>query len=163
MTPAQSALWVLVGVALVISLVTDLRSQRILDWVTYPALSVALLLRLFWIGPGNLAEGFLSGALGALALVAVFASLAYRGKMGWGDVKLVAVVGAGLGLQLAVAALVFISLMGAAQAVGALLWHRFSPEGPSGGERGERRIPYGVAIALGSFWAMWWDVHSTIS
>lgn len=172
MTPALTAVWLVLGVALVISVVTDLLSQRILDWVTYPTLAAGLLIRLFAVGPGDLSSGFVSGAAGASSLAAMFALLAWRGRMGWGDVKLMAAVGACLGLEVGVAALVFISMVGALQAVVVLLWQgaffetisrslrqfaerlKLRPEGPSGQAR---HIPYGVAIALGSFWAMWWD------
>ena len=66
------------------------------------------------------------------------------------------------------------SLCGALQALVTLLWHRALLDTLSGAfqrllgrlclvqapEAGPaRRIPYGVAIALGSFWAMWWE-HS---
>lgn len=173
MTPAQLGLWSLLGVALVISLVTDVLSHRIPDVVTYPTLVAGLGLRFFAWGPGSFSEGLLEGALGAAMMFAVFGVLAWRGqRMGWGDVKLAAAVGACLGLRLGVAALVFISLVGALQAVVTLLWQGALLETLSGALRrfaerlklapaaaaGEtRRIPYGVAIALGTFWAMWWD------
>ena len=173
MTPAQLGLWTLLGVALVISLVTDVLSHRILDVVTYPAIAAGLLLRLAAFGLGSPAFGMVEGVLGAALMFAVFGFLAWRGqRMGWGDVKLAAAVGACLGLRLGVAALVFISLVGAAQAVVTLIWQgalmetlsaslrRFAERlklAPAPVTSETRRIPYGVAIALGSFWAMWWD------
>jgi prepilin peptidase CpaA len=82
-------------------------------------------------------------------------------------------VGAVLGFPAVLAAAAFISLVGALQAVVTLLWHgavwetlaevvrrwavkaRLINEGAASGPR--RHIPYGVAIALGTFWAMWWQ------
>jgi Flp pilus assembly protein protease CpaA len=42
MSPVQSALWTVLGVALVISVVTDVLRRRILDIVTYPLMAIAL-------------------------------------------------------------------------------------------------------------------------
>jgi len=172
MAPAQIALWLVLGVALVISVVTDVARRRILDVVTLPALALGLGIRLVAMGPGDPVSGFLGGALGALLLFAVFGLLAWRKKMGWGDAKLSAAVGACLGLPLAAWALVFISVAGAVQALVTLLWQGAVIDTLAAamrrgaqrlglaakGEQAQRRhIPYGVAIALGTFWAMWWD------
>lgn len=152
MAPVQIALWGGLGVVLAISVATDLATRRIPDAVTYPALALALVVRAVAEGPGDLESGFWSGLLGGGSALAGFSLLAWRGRMGWGDAKLMGVVGAALGYPLVLAALVFISLCGALQAVVTLVWQR-------GASR--RYIPYGVAIALGSFWAMWWQ-HSTM-
>ncbi len=137
-------LWLVLGLTLIISVITDLKHRRILDIVTVPAFAVLLLIRLAWEGLGGLETGFVSGLLAAAACGGLFALLAWRGRMGWGDVKLMAVVGAAFGYPLGLAALIFISLCGALQAVVTLLARR------------GRHIPYGVAIALGSVWTAWW-------
>jgi prepilin peptidase CpaA len=173
MAPAQMTLWLVLGVALLISLVTDVLPRRIPDAITYPTVGVALGVRLLWEGVGNLEQGLVSGLLSALALLAVFSVLAWRGRMGGGDAMLMGAVGAALGYPLALAALMFISLVGALQAAVTLVWQgavwdtlsasarrwvakvRRDPA-PAQASPG-RRIPYGVAIALGSFWAMWWE------
>lgn len=173
MHPIQIALWIVLGVALLISVVTDVLSGRILDLVTYPTLVVALILRLVWAGVGDLENGLLSGLLCAGAMGGFFALLAWRGKMGWGDVKLMAVAGAVFGYPLAMAALIFTSLAGALQALVTLLWQgkfwemlqgwgrrwavraRLLPKDTEIGLAGH--IPYGVAIAVGCVWTMWWD------
>lgn len=46
MTPSHIALWIVLGMALVISVVTDVLRRRILDVVTYPLMVVALGVRL---------------------------------------------------------------------------------------------------------------------
>ncbi|TQF09724.1 prepilin peptidase, partial [Myxococcus llanfairpwllgwyngyllgogerychwyrndrobwllllantysiliogogogochensis] len=85
-------------------------------------------------------------------------------------------VGAVLGFPASMAAAAFISLVGAAQAVVSLLWQgavwdtvaaalrRWAVRlhlARSGAQPTERRhIPYGVAIALGTLWALWWQHES---
>jgi len=138
--------WLLGGVlavSLSISLVTDLRSRRIPNVVTLPAFAAALLLRLLLGGWDAAADGL----LGALVAFAPFFLLAWAGGMGMGDVKLVTVVGACVGAERAVWALLCIALVGGLQGIAALLW------------RGRMRgvtVPYGVAIALGTAWALAW-------
>lgn len=172
MTPPQIALWSLLSVALLVSVATDLLSRRILDAVTYPMMAVALLLRAFAEGWGGAERGVVGGLLGMVLGSLPLLLFAWRKKMGWGDVKLMAAVGAALGFPLVLAALVFVSLAGAAQAVVTLLWGgalgqmlrqwgarwaaRLRLATPVA-EQAPRQIPYGLAIALGTFWAMWWD------
>lgn len=172
MTPEHIALTSVVGVALLASVATDLLFRRILDAVTYPALALGLGIRFFAEGLGDVEHGLLSGLLGAGLAAGMLAFLAWRGRMGWGDVKLMAVVGAVFGYPLALAALVFTSLVGALQAVVTLIWQgavwdtllgvgRRLAERlrllPGAVHEARRHIPYGVAIALGSLWAMWWE------
>lgn len=173
MTPSHIALWTVLGVALVISVATDVLSRRIPDVVTYPLMAVALGVRLWAEGVGGLETGLVSGVVSGGGLALLLVPAARGGKMGWGDVKLMAGVGAVLGFPAVMAAAAFISLAGALQAVVTLLWHgavwetlggmvrrwavrvRLVHEGAASAPR--RHIPYGVAIALGTFWAMWWQ------
>lgn len=176
MPPPQIALWIVLGVALLISVVTDVLSGRILDVVTWPTIVIALGLRLYFYGVGDLENGLVSGVVCSVGLMAFFAVLAWRNKMGWGDVKLMGAVGAALGFPLAISALVFTTLVGMLQALVTLLWKgqfwdtlatsgrrwamrvRLLPKDTKLGPA--RHIPYGVAIAVGSAWAMWWE-HSS--
>lgn len=173
MPSAQLTLWGLLVTALLASVVTDVLWRRILDVVTWPAMAIGLALRGGFGGWGEAETwGVLSGLLGAALTVPVFALVAWRGRMGWGDVKLMGVVGVTLGYPAAMTALVFISLVGALQAVIALLWHgavwetveaslrRWAAKARlvKGGAEGEaRHIPYGVAIAVGTIWALFWE------
>ena len=166
----------MLAVALVASTATDVLWRRIPDLVTLPAIAIALGLRASFGGLGGLETGLVSGLVGLFATFAIFALLAWRKKMGWGDAKLMAAVGACLGYPLALAALVFVSLAGALQAVVTLIWHgavweTLAQAGtklavrlrrlPKEAVGASRRIPYGVAIALGTFWAMWWQ-HTNV-
>lgn len=172
MTPIQLAFWGTLAVALSASVVSDLHSRRVLDAVTYPAFLLLLALRFFGEGVGDAERGLLSGVLGSAISGGVFSLWAFRGRMGWGDVKLVAVAGAAFGWPQILSALVFISLAGALQAVLSLLlkgealtWisekarnlsARFTRNAKQQATS-PRHIPYAVAIALGSALALWWD------
>lgn len=173
MTPVQIALWTVLGVALVISVVTDVLHQRILDVVTYPLMVAGLGVRLATEGVGGIETGLISGLVSGVGLAALLLPGALRGKMGWGDVKLMGGVGAVLGFPAVMAAGAFISLAGAFQAVVTLIWkgevwdtlaaagRRWAVKArllrEDSGPAAQRHIPYGVAIALGTFWAMWWQ------
>ena len=82
MTPVQSALWTVLGVALVISVVTDVLRRRILDVVTYPLMVIALGGRLWADGVGDLEKGLISGLVSGVGLAVVLVPGALRGKMG---------------------------------------------------------------------------------
>ncbi len=166
-------LWAVLGVALLVSVVTDLLQRRILELVTYPSLLVLLGIRWVGGGVGDAEAGLVSGLIGAAGAAAFFALLARSGWMGWGDVALMGVVGAAFGYPLVLSALVFISLVGAVQAVVTLLWlgavwetlagvgrrlrARLFPKAAPLAEPKGKHIPYGVAIALGSAWTVWWQ------
>jgi prepilin peptidase CpaA len=173
MAPVYLALWILLCVALVISVATDVLRREILDVITYPLLALALGARLWEEGVGGLETGLVSGVVAGAGLAVLLVPAALKERMGWGDVKLMAGVGAVLGFPTVMAAAAFISLVGALQAVLTLLWQgetwetlagllrrwavraRLMQESTESGPR--RHIPYGVAIALGTFWAMWWQ------
>ncbi|MBL8951994.1 MAG: prepilin peptidase [Myxococcaceae bacterium] len=158
-----------------ISVVTDLASRRILDIITYPTALLALGYRLVAEGVGELEHGLVSGAVAGLGvgLVMLPWSLRKKGGIGWGDYKLLVAAGCAFGYPLVMAMLVFVSLAGALQAVVTLIWKGgvWTTLAASLRKMGQRLklvkgdvqteephyIPYGVAIALGCFWAMWWD------
>lgn len=164
-------LFILLAVTLAVAVATDLKRRRIPDLLTYPAMVAALALRFWREGLGDLDAGLLSGLAGLTVAAGWFGAFALSGKgMGWGDVKLAGVMGAAFGIPLSLTGLVFISLAGALQAIVSLLWQgdlsatvrtvlSRKVGSPGDTEKPERHIPYGVAIALGSLWAMWWDSH----
>ncbi len=141
----------LLAFTLVVAIATDLKARRIPDLLTYPAMAAALLLRLYEGGLGaDWTQGALSGVLGGLGAALWFGAFARFSKgLGWGDVKLAAAVGAVLGVPLMLTAVVLISVVGAAQAGVQVLWQGKKERGAS--------IPYAVAIALGTLWAIWWQ------
>lgn len=173
MPALKPLLFSLLALTCAVAVVTDVRGRRIPDWLTFPAMGLALALRAWLEGAGDLSTGLLSGLAGLAASVTWFGAFALFGKnLGWGDVKLAGVMGAALGLTLTPAALVFVSLAGAFQAVVSLLWlgalsdtvrRVLSLKAAAADENNPKRhIPYGVAIALGSVWAMWWDGNASV-
>ena len=171
--PSPSDPLVAIAVALLVgATITDVRSRRIPNALTLPAIAGGLLIRSF-------SEGW-TGLLAAVGgvLAAPFVLLAIRGfrRLGMGDVKLAAAVGALLGpvagglamLVSAVAggllALVFLLRPGTegARALSPFFLHvpvleRLCADpaapgaaGPAGASAAAITIPYGVAIAVGS-------------
>jgi prepilin peptidase CpaA len=127
-------------VALLVSVVTDLRRRLILNVVTLPALG--LILTLYAVN-GGLPE--LTNSLLGVAVCGVpFLLAALPGWMGMGDVKLMAVVGAALGWPLSLRALLGVSLAGGVQAIAWLLVARLR------GKERPRYVPYAIAIAAGT-------------
>ncbi|MFO7155240.1 MAG: pilus assembly protein N-terminal domain-containing protein [Pseudomonadota bacterium] len=107
---------VLAASAASIAVYTDLKARRIPDWLTLPTLATALLGRLAMAGiSGPL--GLLDGLLGLAVAFLAFFLLALGGGMGMGDVKLMAAIGAILGWERTLYALVFVSLAGGVQAI----------------------------------------------
>jgi len=89
-------------------------------------------------------------------------------------VKLSAAVGAGVGYPAILACLMFIGIAGGLEALVVLLWQgkalktfggmgrsalqRLKVVKPDPAPRERSYIPYGVAIAVGTVWGMWWVV-----
>jgi len=86
---------------LTVIFVIDLEHQLVLDKVIYPGMALALAFSFFWPGLGVISS--LGG--GALGFVAYVLPLVLsRGGMGWGDVKLGALVGLMTGYPLVIVA-----------------------------------------------------------
>lgn len=159
------------------AVVTDLRSQRIPNWLTVPAALLGLVLNTLlpalthgW-GVG-LKLGLGSAVVGCLLLLLVFGFLGLINFVGGGDVKLMAAVGALLRWPTALWALAYVAIAGGVIAVvyalargrlGAVLrnllkvGHQAGRRLVKGESRGEKvqlhRIPYALAIFAGAVWA----------
>jgi len=169
----------LIGAVLVASLggVSDLRSARIPNWLTYSGLLTALVLRFVVMGW----VGLKSGTVGLLVTGGIFLILFVMGAMGGGDLKLMACVGAWAGSGRVVAILLAAALAGGVlaifyvffrQGVRTTFWNLFELirfRLTSGlqphpllnvREAGTVRVPFGVAIAVGTLFcagnAIWW-------
>ena len=146
----------------------DLRSGRIPNAITYPAIVFGLLLGLWPGGVGELGLG--DRALGlALGFVPAFV-LFVGGVLGGGDVKLLAAVGAIVGYPLVGEVLAYSCLVGAAIAIGVLVWKARLGDTLRGiaatagmtwlGETAppvparDLRIPLGAAIFGGTVWTL---------
>jgi prepilin peptidase CpaA len=135
------------AISLAISVFTDWRRRRILNAVTYPALLLSGLCVL-WLGGVAL---LLESILGALICAVPLALAMWRGWMGAGDVKLMAlaglVSGATAGWAFSFTILVAVAIAGGLQA---LLWIGVAA---IRGRAPPRTIPYALAIAGGTTWA----------
>jgi prepilin peptidase CpaA len=123
---------------LAVATATDLRRHRIYNWTTYPGILAALGLNglgaalvaagvleeatlrgLGWISIGESLVGFL---VCGLVLVACYVLL----KVGGGDVKLMAMLGAFLGVDKGVEAMLWTFVLGGCMGLIVLVW-RFGP------------------------------------
>jgi len=158
----------LLGV-LIIAMVMDLRTGKIRNWLTLPAIACGPLLNLI---DGGKAQAVLSlYGMGVMALVAaVLISLC---KVGAGDAKLLVAVGSLGRLPIVTSALLYTGLAGGALALLVLLrafgpkavfrdtfsavWTRLRVRisGP-GIPGGKMRLPYAIPIGIGSAAALFW-------
>lgn len=142
----------------------DLRHHRIPNALTITALIVGLGLSLTmgWYG-------FAGAVMAVVLLGGIFALFAAVGGMGWGDVKLMAAVGALLGWPLPGWAIVLYALLYTAMCGGVLAVIAAVRQGrlkaalratvdlPRSAKKKKSSgvvIPYGVAIAAGTIWAI---------
>ena len=158
MPPLQIASWSLLGVALVISVATDILSRRILDVVTYPLIALALGLRFVFPdgtldpkpGLGSMDAGLLSGLVSAAGAMLLLTPMAWRGNMGWGDVKLAGLLGlhlAWLGWGVLMVGAVLGVFAGGLAGVALLVARRVNRRSS---------IAYGPAMLGGAFVAILW-------
>lgn len=102
---------------LIAASVTDIRSRRIPNWLTFPAV-------VFGIGFHTMSrglDGFFFSGTGMLLGLGVLIVFYLVGGMGAGDVKLMAAVGAFLGPKGVFAAFIFSALVGGIYAVALLI------------------------------------------
>jgi len=110
---------------LVIAAVTDLRSGKVYNWLTYPAIAVGLIGHTLLGGWGGADKMGLLGAAGGLAAGFLPMLAAYlAGGLGGGDAKLMGAVGALAGWRFAISAMFFGLLIAALMALGVLLYKR---------------------------------------
>ena len=140
---AQIALLTLL-LALLISVVTDLRKRLILNAVTFPALAIVAVCFL-WLGGFSL---LLQALIGALVCAVPLLLAMLRGWMGAGDVKLMALAGAVAGAagswMFALMLLLYVSVAGGIQGV---LWLAAAK---ARGLEKPKYVPYGLSIAAGT-------------
>ncbi|MDR3566499.1 MAG: prepilin peptidase [Syntrophobacteraceae bacterium] len=162
--------------ALIASFITDIRSQKIPNWITYPVIVLALLAYSTIDGYHGLlysAEGLGLG----LALLMPFYAM---GGTGAGDVKLMAAVGAALGPGSLLCAFFSTGIVGGVMAAGILLLRPertkevvfrvcgalktlvlakelgFSRPAPG---QGGLKLSYGVAISIGALAYIFFEIY----
>jgi prepilin peptidase CpaA len=150
---------------------TDVRSGRIPNRLTYGALLAGLVVRTYLGGWGGLIEGLLA----ALICGGIFLLLFIVGGMGAGDVKLMAAIGCWAGIHQGLITLLATAIAGGVLAVGYMVFYRRSSETLhnmgsllrfhlTSGLRshpeinvksaGAIKIPYAVAMAIGTVYSM---------
>jgi leader peptidase (prepilin peptidase)/N-methyltransferase len=135
----------------IIIFVIDLERSLILNKVVYPAMVVALLLSLYpwpWLSESigmRVAYAALGGAIGFVVFLLI--ALVSRGGMGWGDVKLAALIGLATGFPLVAVAIIMAAILGGIVAVVLLATRR----------RGRREmIPFGPFLAVAAMATLLW-------
>jgi prepilin peptidase CpaA len=163
----QTIAWWPTVAVLIVATITDLRSRRIPNWLTFPFLIAGPVLSAWlggWHGFGQSMAGLGLGAL-------IYGIFYIVGGMGMGDVKLCAAIGAWIGPSQLLLALVITGVTGGLMAViwaafGGFLGELFTGSGDlvfGVGKRGlaphpalvlsnplTRKMPYAPAIAIGT-------------
>lgn len=113
-------LWILAAAFALTAGITDLRWQKIPNWLTYPAVPIAILLH--WMIAGNHAALLsLAGAALGLGILLPFVLL---GGLGGGDWKLVGALGSFFGPQRLVPVLLLTLMINGIMAIALILWKR---------------------------------------
>ena len=153
------------------AIASDLRWRRIPNWLTGPSILVGLGLHTVM----NQLTGFVFSLEGAALGLGLFVILYLCGWMGAGDVKLYAAVGSFLGPVQTLSAAMAIALVGGLLALvvlgfhqgwrrmGLWLWSYIqaivltrSVQGVTPGQGAALKVPYAVAIGLGTIGSYWW-------
>lgn len=125
-------------------LVIDLEQGLILNKITYPAMAAALLIDVFWARVG-IVSGLMGGVIGFVFLL--LPVLVYPQGMGWGDVKMAALIGLVTGFPLVLVALL-LGVIGGGLVAGLLLLFRI--------KKRKDAIPFGPFLALATIVTLYW-------
>jgi len=135
----------------IIIFVIDLEHGLILNKVVYPGMVVALLLALLpqsWLTQWTV-TGVANAALGGGIGFAIFLliALASRGGMGWGDVKLAALIGLATGFPLVFFSIIMGAILGGIVAVALVIAKK---------RKRRETIPFGPFLALAAMITLLW-------
>ena len=131
--------------------VIDLEHGLILNKVVYPSMIVALLLSLYplpWLTQSigiRVAYAALGGGVGfgIFLLIAIVS----RGGMGWGDVKLAALIGLATGFPLVILAIIMAAILGGIVAVALVIAKK---------RKRRQTIPFGPFLAVAAMVTLLW-------
>ena len=136
----------------IVVFVIDLERGLILNKVVYPAMIVALLLALVpqpWLTRWIVINGVANAALGGGVGFAIFLVIAIvsRGGMGWGDVKLVALIGLAVGFPLVLFSIIVGAILGSIVALALMIARK---------RRFRETLPFGPFLALAAMITLFW-------
>ena len=138
----------------IVIFVIDLEHSLILNKVVYPGMIVALLLSLYpwpWFSESlgmRVAYAALGGAIGFVIFLLI--ALVSRGGMGWGDVKLAALIGLATGFPMVFVAIIMAAILGGIVAVALMIAKK----------RGRREmIPFGPFLAVAAMVTLLWGSY----
>jgi leader peptidase (prepilin peptidase)/N-methyltransferase len=135
----------------IIIFVIDLEHSLILNKVVYPGIIVAFLLSLYpwpWFSESigmRVAYAALGGAIGFVIFLLI--ALVSRGGMGWGDVKLAALIGLATGFPLVFLAIIMGAILGGIVAVALMIARKRTRR---------QTIPFGPFLALAAMVTLLW-------
>lgn len=138
----------------IIIFVIDLEHGLILNKVVYPSMVLALLLALYpwpWLNESiamRVAYAALGGAIGFVIFLLI--ALISRGGMGWGDVKLAALVGLATGFPLVFLAIIMGAILGGIVAVALVIAKK---------RKRRQTIPFGPFLALAAMVTLLWGIN----
>ena len=175
--PIDMYLIIFLSVVLIIAAIIDMRTYRIPNLLTYPAMLIALIYHTVTNGM----NGLIFSSLGLIVGIGLFSIPFFMGIMGAGDAKLMGAVGAVLGSRGVLNASLFTAVAGGVFALILLLSHyrdfRFVTRAvetiqaslaakcliriPLVENEKKPRLYYGIAIASGTLYTMWWKVSHT--
>ena len=128
----------------IVLMVIDLEHKLILNKIVFPAAVVALVIDVFLPQPG-IVYGAIGGAIGFVLLL--IPALIYRGGMGWGDVKMAALIGLVTGFPLVFVAL-FLGIVLGGLVAGILLLLKV--------KKRKEPIPFGPFLSLATIATLLW-------
>jgi prepilin peptidase CpaA len=175
--PHDIFLILFLSVVLIIAAFIDMRTYRIPNLLTFPAMLMALIYHTV----ANGVSGLIFSSLGLIVGLGLFSIPFFMGIMGAGDAKLMGSVGAVLGLRGVLNASLFTAVAGGIFAFILLFSHyrgfRFVTRAvanlqasvagkclirvPLAENERRPRLYYGIAIATGTLYTMWWKVSHT--
>jgi prepilin peptidase CpaA len=112
---------VLLAVFVVTAAVTDLVWHKVYNWTTYPGIAAGLIVNLFekgWEAQGGLEDSLKGFALCGLVMLVAYVFF----SVGGGDVKLLAMMGAFLGVEAGLEALLWTFVLGGVAGLALLIW-----------------------------------------
>lgn len=141
--------WALIALSMI-----DYDTQLLPDWITLPFLWIGLLLSLYsvFVDPRASIVGAAAGYMSLWSVYIVFKLVTKKEGMGYGDFKLLAMLGAWLGWQMLPVIILLSSAVGAVVGIALILLR---------GQDRNKPIPFGPYLAAAGWLALLWGQDIT--